>query len=233
MSAKFRHEMKYVIPRSFYQEMTQVFRQLLDYDRHAGPNHEYNIRSLYFDDMYQTAYKEKLDGIQYRKKYRIRIYNCQDKVIALECKHKDGPYIYKESVKLTREEYDRILEGDISFMLKKKERIAREFFVDARTNLMKPVTIVEYDREPFINDVGTVRITFDKNLRAIGPRENMFEQAAPSFGVIPNEKMILEVKFTGILPEKVRRLFRTYDLIQTSASKYCMCVDKIAGILQN
>lgn len=118
-------------------------------------------------------------------------------------------------------------------MLKKKERIAREFFVDARTNLMKPVTIVEYDREPFINDVGTVRITFDKNLRAIGPRENMFEQAAPSFGVIPNEKMILEVKFTGILPEKVRRLFRTYDLIQTSASKYCMCVDKIAGILQN
>lgn len=233
MKAKYRHEMKYVIPVFLHDEMVHVFRQIMSYDRHAGPSHEYNIRSLYFDDMYRTAYKEKLDGIQYRKKYRIRIYNCRDAVIALECKHKDGPYIYKESVKLSREEYDRILQGDIAFLAKRPEQMAKEFFVDARTNLMRPDVIVEYDREPFVNDVGTVRITFDKKLRAISWRENMFDANAPSFAVLPGEQMILEVKFTGILPEKIRRLFRTYNMVQTSASKFCMCADEIRGTLGN
>lgn len=208
-----------------------VFRQLMDYDRHTGPTHEYNIRSLYFDDMYRTAYSEKLDGIQYRKKYRIRIYNCQDRAIALECKHKDGPYIFKESVKLTRNEYDRILAGDLAFLLKRPEPVAREFFVDARSDLQKPVTIVEYDREPFVNDVGTVRITFDKKLRAMSVGEDMFDPKAPSYSILPDHQMILEVKFTGILPEKIRRLFHTYDLVQTSASKFCMCVDKLDEIM--
>lgn len=233
MSAKFRHEMKFIIPSYLHQEMSQVFRHMMEYDPHTGPDHQYNIRSLYFDDMYRTAYNEKLDGIQYRKKYRIRIYDCQDRVIALECKHKDGPYIYKESVKLTPQEYKCILEGDIAFLLKRREPVAHEFFVDSRTSLMKPEVVVEYDREPFINDVGTVRITFDKNLRAMAALENMFDPNAPSFGVIPNEKMILEVKFTGILPEKIRRLFRTYDIVQTNASKFCMCADRLDEILQN
>lgn len=233
MKNKFRHEMKYIIPRYLYQEMRQVFQELMDYDKHAGPSHEYNIRSLYFDDIYRTAYKEKLDGIQYRKKYRIRIYNCRDERISLECKHKDGPYIYKEAASLTREEYDRILKGDITFLLKRKEQVAREFFVDARTDLMKPEVIVEYDREPFVYSTGTVRITFDKDLRAISCRDDMFDPLAPSFGVMKEQEMILEIKFTGILPEKIRRLFRTYEIVQTSASKFCMCVDKIAETLQH
>lgn len=233
MATKFRHEMKFVIPTYLHKEMGQVFRQIMSYDKHAGPTHEYNIRSLYFDDMYQTAYTEKLDGIELRKKYRIRVYNCQDRVIALECKHKEGPYIYKESVKLTREEYDRILRGDAAFLLGRKEPMAREFFIDMRTNLVKPQVIVEYDREPFVNDVGTVRITFDKKLRAMDAQEDMFDPFAPSFAVQHGEEMILEVKFTGILPEKIRRLFRTYPIEQTSASKFCMCVDKIAQTLQN
>lgn len=196
MKGKFRHEMKYVIPRYLYQEMTQVFREIMEYDSHAGPSHSYNIRSLYFDDMYRTAYKEKLDGIQYRKKYRILL-------------------------------------GDFSFLLKREEQMAKEFFVDARTRLMKPEVIVEYDREPFVYKTGTVRITFDKDLRAISWKDNMFDPLAPSFSVMNGQEMILEIKFTGLLPEKIRRLFRTYEIVQTSASKFCMCVDKIGETLQH
>lgn len=231
MAAKFRHEMKYVIPLPMYQEMTQVFREFLRYDPHTGPSHEYNIRSLYFDDMYRTAYQEKLDGVQYRKKYRIRIYNCTDKTIALECKHKDGPYIFKESVKLTRAEYDAILRGETGFLLRHPAPVAQEFAVDCRTSLLRPKVIVEYDREPMIYDVGTVRITFDKLLRAMEKDEDMFDPHALSLSVMGREQMILEVKFTGLLPEKIRRLFTAYEIVQTNASKYCMCVDRVEGTL--
>ncbi len=231
MATRFRHEMKYIIPLSMYHEMTQVFRQFLRYDSHTGPTHEYNIRSLYFDDMYRTAYQEKLDGVQYRKKYRIRIYNSTDKTIALECKHKDGPYIFKESVKITHAEYDGILRGETGFLLRHSSPMAREFAIDCRTKLLRPKVIVEYDREPMIYDVGTVRITFDKLLRAMEKDEDMFDPNAPSLSVMGSEQMILEVKFTGLLPEKIRRLFTAYEIVQTNASKYCMCVDRVEGTL--
>lgn len=227
MGTKFRHEMKYIIPNYLHQEMAAVFRELMSYDRHAGPEHEYNIRSLYFDDLYRSAYNEKLDGIQHRRKYRIRIYNCQDHRIVLECKHKDGPYIYKESIPISREEYDSILDGEVFFLLKRPEPIAQEFYLDHRNKLLRPEVIVEYDREPFIFDTGTVRITFDKGLRAMDKEEDMFDPNARSLNIMGRDHMILEIKFTGILPEQIRRLFSGYEIVQTNASKFCMCVDRL------
>lgn len=227
MSALYRHEMKYIITQPEYHELRNVLAGLMEHDRHAGPGGHYNIRSLYMDDMYRTAYRQKLDGVEIRKKYRIRIYNCSDRRISLECKYKSGPYIYKEAARLTLEEYNRILANDYSFLLHKKEQMAKEFFVDARTNIIRPCVIVEYDREPFVNDVGTVRITFDKNLTAIAPYEDMFSPDAPDYAVLPAGQMILEVKFTGLLPEKIRQVFNSYSYVRTSASKFCMCVDCI------
>lgn len=228
MAAGFRHEMKYIIPTYLHQEMSAVFREIMAYDRHAGPEYQYNIRSLYFDDMYHSAYNEKLDGIQHRRKYRIRIYNCKDRRIVLECKHKDGAYIYKENVPISRDEYDSILAGEAGFLLKRPEPVAREFYIDYRSKLLRPEVIVEYDREPFIFDTGTVRITFDKGLRAIHKDGDMFDPNARSLDILGKSKMILEIKFTGILPEQIRRLFNAYEIVQTNASKYCMCVDRIS-----
>ena len=67
-----------------------------------GGEHGYSIRSLYFDDADYTAYEEKMVGTAVRKKYRIRIYNYDDNVIKLECKEKQGSYIYKRSAALSR-----------------------------------------------------------------------------------------------------------------------------------
>lgn len=233
MGAHFRHEMKYIITKSQYDEMSRVLGVIMKHDQNIKENNMYNIRSLYFDDIYRTAYNEKLEGIQLRKKYRIRIYGCADKLISLECKHKNGPYIYKEDVKISKEEYDCMLRGNYGFLLKKDSQMAKEFFIDARTNILRPVVIVDYDREPFVNDVGTVRITFDKKVRGVDWNEDMFNPDIPSFSILPEEQLILEIKFTGLLPEKIRRIFRGYRLVQTSASKYCMCMDIIDQILRN
>ena len=230
MGAAFRHEMKYIIPCYLHQEMETVFREFMAYDKHAGAEHQYNIRSLYFDDLYRSAYHEKLDGIQRRRKYRIRIYNCRDNPIVLECKHKDGPYIYKEGLSITREAYDAIRSGEVGFLLKRPEPMAQEFYIDYRSKLLRPEVIVEYDREPFIFDAGTVRITFDKGLRVLDKETDIFSPTARSLDVLGREKMILEIKFTGILPERIRRLFTAYEIVQTNASKYCMCVDRCNAV---
>ena len=129
----FRYEQKYEINSYQYEELRQVLRQIAELDPHTGENGEYMIRSLYFDDMYRSAYNDKLDGVHQRKKYRIRVYGCSDEVIHLECKNKEGAYIYKESCNLTRAEYDSILNGEYEFLLQKDSQLAKEFYIDIRT----------------------------------------------------------------------------------------------------
>ena len=55
---------------------------------------------------------------------------------------------------------------------------------------------------------GTVRVTFDKAVRAVFPGEDLFDLGAPSYLAVPPDRLILELKYTGYLPEQVRRLFR-------------------------
>lgn len=229
----YRVEQKYLMPLAQYQGFSPVIAGMLDRDSHAGPQGEYMIRSLYFDDIYQSAYEEKLGGVFSRKKYRIRVYNCQDRTIHLECKYKQGPYISKESVSLTREEYERIRRGDCRFLLEKGSPMAGEFCADYYSKLLRPKVIVDYEREPYVLEAGTVRITFDKAVRAADPRHDLFDRETPAYLAIPPDRMIMEIKYTGYLPERVRRLFRLRDLPQTSASKYCLCVDRLAGIFCN
>ena len=87
----------------------------LKLDHNANSDNDYLISSLYFDDIYDTALYDKNFGVLKRKKYRIRVYNRNDKVIKLELKSKFGQYINKESTGLTREEYNKILNYDIDF----------------------------------------------------------------------------------------------------------------------
>ena len=70
---KFRHELKYLIHESEAELLRQRFTTVLDIDEHAK-NGEYFIRSLYFDDYWNSAYNGKLAGISERRKYRIRTY---------------------------------------------------------------------------------------------------------------------------------------------------------------
>lgn len=83
-----------------------------------------------------------------RKKYRIRIYNNNDKFIKLERKKKFGSYIYKESAPLTREEVEKILKGDYAFLLYSPHSLCREFYIECTCNMMRPRTIVDYERFP-------------------------------------------------------------------------------------
>ena len=91
-SEKYRNEWKYLIDTAQKELICQRLGPFLELDRHAQ-NGGYMIRSLYFDDYYNSAYEEKDAGVLRRKKYRIRVYNCSDSSIKLERKKKFGEQI--------------------------------------------------------------------------------------------------------------------------------------------
>ena len=183
------------------------------------------VRSLYFDDYYDSAYREKIMGVDFRQKWRIRIYNCSDRRISLERKTKNGSYIYKESARLSREEFERILDGDYGFLLQKDVNLCGEFYYECTVNGMRPKVIVDYDRTPLVMDAGTVRITFDKCVRAAIGSFNIFDPELPTLPAIDPAQLVLEVKYTAFLPQVIKQLLPLNGQVFTAFSKYAECYE--------
>ena len=221
----FRNEWKYLISTSEKDLLELRMRHILKKDPHSGED-GYMIRSLYFEDYFNSAYEEKESGILMRKKYRIRIYDYSDRSIKLERKKKYGSYIYKESAPLTKEEFYKILNGEYEFLLTSKYPLCREFYVECISNLMRPRTIVDYERVPWIMDEGTVRITFDSDVRAAVGGYDIFDSTLPTLPVLEQGKTIMEVKFTEMLPQIVKDLLLPNAQEFTAVSKYVLCYEK-------
>ncbi len=77
-------------------------------------------------------------------------------MIKLERKKKYGSWIYKEDAPLTRGEFEQILAGDYGFLLRSPYPLCREFYIECIYNMMRPWAIVDYEREPWVMDEGTV-----------------------------------------------------------------------------
>ncbi len=221
--ARFRHELKYLITKQDMECCLGRIAEFTERDLHAK-NGQYYIRSLYFDDMYGSAYEDKESGVLSRYKYRIRIYDMDDSFIRLEKKIKQGSYVRKESVMLTRSEYDMIMNGDTAFLLKKSEKCANDFAVGYRVNMVRPEVIVDYERIPFVYRYGDVRITFDMNVRASRDIEDIFDSSNPSYNVLKADRLIMEVKYTHFFPDVIRCVLPNEGCRMT-ASKYVLCDD--------
>lgn len=220
----FRHELKYLITQWQKEIIAGRLGCFLERDAHVE-NGVYTIRSLYFDDRVHSAYEEKLMGTESRKKYRIRCYNYSDSIIKLECKNKQGSYIFKEAASLTRKDTEQIIAGDYRCLEGREEPVCKTFYYQCMTNQMHPVVVVDYERIPFVFDPGDVRITFDYNLREAVLTGSLFDENLPVFDVMGAHELIMEVKYTSFLPEFIRDILTTQEAVLVAASKYVMCCD--------
>ena len=92
---------------------------------------------------------------------------------------------------------------------------------------MRPKVIVDYEREPFVFDAGTVRITFDSNLRAAAATGDIFNPNLPTYDVLPYGKTILEVKFTEFFPQFIREMLPPGAQDLSAISKYVLCYEQM------
>ena len=220
----FRHELKYYISEADYYLLRNSLNCLLKHDGNAGENGDYYIRSLYFDDYKNSALVDKLSGVESRKKYRIRIYGLKDDFIRLERKNKTKDYISKDNLVLTREEYDKIIDGNIEFLLKKPEQVAKDFYYEIKTKNLKPAVIVDYVREAYVHPIRNLRITFDKVVKSGRYATSIFDPDVPLATVLPPGTVVLEIKFQKGMPDYLIGVLNTVIASQRSAiSKYTLC----------
>ena len=220
----YRHELKYYINYHDYVLLKNTLKPLLSLDRNAGEDGDYHIRSLYFDDAYETALAEKMAGSDIRSKFRIRIYDFSDDIIKFEKKFKRGQYIGKTSLLITRDECEALIAGDCSCLEGRSEPLAEEIFLQMKNNLLRPRVIVDYHREAYVSPFENVRITFDKDLKAGLWLTDIFNPHAPTMPVLEPGTMVLEVKFNRYLPVFIQSVLNNVNSAQRSAvSKYVLC----------
>lgn len=217
----YRHEWKYEINQADLLILRQRLRAVMSPDAHAVDG-RYLIRSLYFDNGADKALLEKLDGVSRREKFRIRYYNNDISVIHLEKKSKAAGLGNKQIVSLTANQAQDIADGRLDWMSGSQENLIRELYVKMQVQGLRPKTIVDYTREPFIFGPGNVRVTLDYNIRTGSCCRDFLN---PDCITIPagDAPVILEVKWDNFLPDIVRDAIRLPGRRVTAFSKYAQC----------
>lgn len=218
----YRNEIKHIIDAGDKAVICANLRAVAHLDPHAGERGYYKIRSLYFDNIADKALREKIDGVSEREKFRIRYYDGNTSVIHLEKKVKRGGLGYKVSTSISAEESQRIVDGDTTWMPASARGLVIELYAKMKSQGLRPRTIVDYTRIPFIYGPGNVRVTIDENIRT---GLHCTDFLNPNCVTIPAGRpvMLLEVKWDEYLPSVIRRAVQVKNRGAGAFSKYETC----------
>ncbi|MCR5630796.1 MAG: polyphosphate polymerase domain-containing protein [Atopobiaceae bacterium] len=221
MATDFRHEWKHVLNYADLLTLRHRLGAVMERDPHAV-NGKYHIRSLYFDNPDDKALREKIDGVNIREKFRIRLYNWDTSLIKLEKKSKRNGLGTKYSANLTEEEAQKIVDGNLDWMIASDKPLVQELYCKMCYQRLEPKTIVDYTREPFIFRPGNVRVTLDYDIRTGQERTDFLD---PEVVTIPagDVPILVEVKWDEFLPTIIRDAVTLPDRRVGSFSKYAQC----------
>jgi len=217
----FRHEWKIEITASDRLAVRRRLQAVARLDGHAAGGF-YLVRSLYFDSPGDRALREKIEGVDRREKFRIRLYNRDPSAICLEKKSKWNGLCSKESVPITAGEAQAIVDGDCAWMAASGRDLVWELHSKLVTQRLRPRTIVDYIREPYVYGPGNVRVTLDYDIRTGLGCTGLL---SPDCVTIPaaGAPVILEVKWDAFLPDIIRDAVQLPGRRAAAFSKYAAC----------
>ncbi len=224
MNEGYRHEFKYLISTADARLLKLRLKHIMEPDPHVGPSGRYTIRSLYFDDFYHSAFYEKVDGINVRAKYRIRVYNYTLKTIKLEKKEKLGNLTRKTAQTIERSDAKALQNLSIPEEMGRGD-LLDELQLKIRSEGVRPMVLVDYDRTPFICRDGNTRITLDENLRTKPFCTNLTASPAGMIPVLEKGQVILEVKYDDFLPGYLADALRDIPKANMAISKFALCMN--------
>lgn len=218
---RFRHEWKHEISPSDRLALRARLGAVCRVDGHAADG-RYFIRSLYLDTPDSKALREKLDGVDRREKFRIRYYNGDLSVIHLEKKCRINGLGIKSTAPLTAAEAQAVVDGRLDWMPASGRPLVQELYSKAHSQGLRPRTIVDYVREPFVYPAGNVRVTLDYEIRTGMGCSGFLDPDCPTVQ-LPGSPVILEVKWDDFLPGVIRDLVQLEGRHTCAFSKYAAC----------
>lgn len=214
-----RKEIKYTISPYTERILSTRLESIMDKDIHNN-DYGYMVRSLYFDTMDNQDFFDKSDGIEYRKKIRLRIYDVNSNSAKLELKEKQNTVQRKRSLLVDRQEAMALINRNYECLLDKGD-FGKELYTIMMAEHYRPVCVVQYQRRAFICKTNDIRITLDRQLMSNEGNFNLFDEKMQLYPVDLSGNVTLEVKFNHFLLSYIKDIISITDKISTSSSKYC------------
>lgn len=228
-----RYELKYLVPAHQLDGIRAELVGRMVRDHHAGPS-GYPVWSVYYDTNRLRFYYEKIEGLKFRRKLRIRRYGelgseapMSDSPVAVEIKQRVNRVTQKRRVMLP---YDVALD-----LCDRRQRVEHEGadqgFIDEVLDLvvrldLRPVAMTGYLREPFVGtdaDLG-LRVTLDRRVRGRDRDFDLRAEAENRFIIRP-DLTVMEVKVNERAPYWVTDMAARFGLQLQRISKYCQSVE--------
>lgn len=221
MNEVLRQEKKFLISLDQYYRYSHAFSQIMLQDPNNGPE-GYCIRSLYFDTLEDQDFEDKEDGVELRRKIRLRCYDPSNDFAVLEMKQKQGALQKKRSLRMHRGDACQLTRGEYGCLLRYAEPFATECYALMTNRCYRPKTVIDYRRKAFIAKENKIRVTFDHHITSTESRFDIFDPHLLQSPVMNPYLVVLEVKFNGFLLSYIKDVIRQIDKSELSVSKYCM-----------
>jgi len=232
-----RYEFKYFLTSNIAQEIKHHASKFMLLDKYASlrPNKNYLVRSVYFEDPFNSNFDEKINGYRIRKKFRLRFYDkkLERGPIFLETKGRNLERTYKTRAKLNLADLEIIKQQKFVYNLISKypkSISVQDFVFEFYKKNLKPKILIDYERQPYVNKHGLYfRLTFDQNLTCTKLNNELTKNISNNSIECKSGLTILEVKFERSIPLWFHRIIQSYNLRRQSISKFVlgMCYAKL------
>lgn len=218
----YRKEKKFILSYIEFKKCSNLFDKILIKDKHNNGDYGYIIRSLYFDTINDKDFTEKEDGVEVRRKIRLRIYDPEQDFAMLEMKQKTGENQLKRSIKISKEDAISLIHGNYSVLLKYNDDFASECYGVMSMQCYKPKSVVQYNRKAYIAKENNIRITFDFDIKVTEANFNIFDEKLNLYSAFNQDEVVLEVKYNNFLLTYIKDLLEKVEKSELSVSKYCL-----------
>lgn len=234
-----RYELKYLVPEEALPPIREELASRIKRNPDAGPQ-GYPVWSMYYDSPDLRFYWEKIEGLKFRRKLRIRRYGDLggttpgDAQVSVEIKQRVNRVTQKRRVivpyNLALELCDHRQRIDLSHLGADKRADGQSFVdevLDLITHLdLRATAMTGYLREPYIgvdSDLG-LRVTLDHRVRG---RDRDFDLRLETENryIIPPRLSVMEIKVNDRAPYWITDLTAKHGLQIRRISKYCQSVE--------
>ncbi|MFD9190227.1 polyphosphate polymerase domain-containing protein [Streptomyces phaeochromogenes] len=227
-----RFELKYLVPVEQAAEIRDELAERMDRDLNS-PAGGYGVWSLYYDTPQLRFYWEKIEGLKFRRKLRIRHYGTPDGVtdespVCVEIKQRVNRVTQKRRITLPYGVARQLCDGRemIEHSPKESAFIQEVLELVVRLNLL-PTAITGYQREALVGrdaDTG-LRVTFDRRIRG-RDRDFHFGMSNPENRfTIPPHLSVMEIKVNERTPYWITDLAARRNLNLIRVSKYVQSIE--------
>ncbi len=228
-----RFELKYLITLRQAEMLRSSISDYLHPDEHGNGNGHYSLTSLYFDSPDYSCYWEKMDGVRFRRKLRLRHYETQEKIndntpVFVEIKQRYDRVTQKRRVILSCQQALLLCtQRQLPDLIYSKDKpVIQEINGFTWQYNLQPVSIVRYQRQAFVGsdfDIG-LRVTFDTQMRSQTRRLDLVEET-DTIPMFSPDQVIMEIKVNERIPYWLTEMVAKYNLRMVRVSKYCRSID--------